>query len=127
MCPTCGSPGVDFSSLAGGAAGCRGCQWFGTVEDLLVMPGEGDVEGPALVGMINDLRALLSKDAGFAFLKFMLKWGFLTGDASNIAGTLDRKAFARYLAAIAKGVLTSLLEERSRVEAARAAERAVPN
>ena len=27
LCPGCGSPAVEFSSLAGGEAECRVCKW----------------------------------------------------------------------------------------------------
>lgn len=128
MCPQCGSPGVDFSGLAGGHASCRGCHWKGAVEDLLAVPGSAEVSDETqLASMMNEVRRLLSGELGLPYLKFLLKWGFLTGDINNIVATLDRKAFARYMAAIGKAILIALLEERSRVEALRIAEKAGPN
>ena len=128
MCPQCGSPGVDFSTLVGGAADCRGCGWKGTTTDLLVVPSNTDaVDEKAMAGMINEVRNLLSGELGFPYLKFLLRWGFLAGDVNNPAGTIDRKKFARYCAAIARGILPALYEERAKQEAARAAERVGAN
>ena len=125
MCPQCGSPGVDYSGLAGGAADCRGCRWKGQVEDLLAVPGSAEVDDEGqLLNLVNDMRRLLSGELGLPYLKFLLKWGFLAGDMADVLGTVDRKAFARYMAAISKGILVSLLEERSRAEAARSARKA---
>jgi hypothetical protein len=128
VCPQCGSPGVDYSTLAGGAAECRGCRWKGGTADLLAIPGSAEVNDSAtLTDMLNDVRRLLSGTLGLPYLKFLMKWGFLTGDMANPAGTIDRKAFARYMAAIGRTVLTAVLEERSRAEAERAALKAGPN
>lgn len=128
LCPQCGSPGVDFSPLAGGAAQCRGCRWQGKVDDLLAIPGTAEVNDEATLGaMLNDVRRLLSGELGLPYLKFLMKWGFIAGDPLNPKETIDRKAFARYMAAIGRAVLTSMLEERSRAEAARSAEKAGAN
>lgn len=128
MCPTCGSPGVDFSTLVGGAADCRGCGWKGTTTDLLVVPSSVEgVDEKAMSGMINEVRILLSGELGLPYLRFLLKWGFLAGDLKNPVGTIDRKKFARYCAAIARGILTALYEERAKQEAARAADQAGAN
>lgn len=125
MCPQCGSPGVDFATLIGGQAACRGCSWKGITTDLLVVPSSVDgIDERAMSGMINEVRQLLSGPLGLPYLRFLLKWGFLAGDLANPAATIDRKKYARYCAAIARGILTALYEERSKQEAARAAERA---
>lgn len=122
LCPQCGSPGVDFSALAGGVASCRGCRWNGVLEDLLVVPGSSAVDSDGtLLGMMNDLRGLLSGELGVPYLKYLMKWGFVTGDLSRPRDTIDRKAFARYVASIARSILVGILEERSRSEAARSA------
>lgn len=125
LCPQCGSAGVDFSALAGGTADCRGCRWHGTFEDLLVVPGSTAVDNDVtLNGMLNDLRQLLSGELGFPYLKYLMKWGFITGDLNRPLETIDRKALARYVASIARSIMVGLLEERSKVEAARAARKA---
>jgi hypothetical protein len=116
LCPQCGSASVDFSELAGGAARCRGCRWSGYNTELVVMPFEHEflADESMAVSMVNDMRLLLSGPQGVPYLKFLMKWGFLVGKENDIAGTVDRKKFARYLTAISKGILTSVLEERAR-------------
>jgi len=128
LCPQCGSPGVDYSALAGGKANCRGCRWQGSADDLLNLPGSAEVNDEGvLYRMLNDLRSLLSGELGLPYLKFLMKWGFLEGDVNNPARTIDRKQFARYIAAIGRAVLNAMIVERSRAEAERAAEKAGPN
>lgn len=125
MCPQCGSPGVDFSTLVGGSATCRGCHWIGITTDLLVVPSSVEgIDEKAMSGMLNDMRQLLSGELGLPYLKFMLKWGFLAGDIHNPAASINRKKLARYFAAIARGILIAMYEERGRQEAVRIAERA---
>lgn len=123
MCPQCGSAGVDFSQLACGEARCRGCHWEGPREELLVTPIDHDflASEAALAEMANDMRQLLSGELGLPYLKFLLKWGFLDADATDLVHTLDRKQFSRYLTAIANSVLTSVLTERSLADARKVA------
>lgn len=128
MCPQCGSPGVDYSTLANGAAQCKGCRWQGKVEELLAVPGSAEVNDQAtLTSMMNDLRKALSGELALPYLRFLTKWGFLAGDMNNPVNTIDRKAFARYLAAIGYAVITAMIQERSRAEAARVAKKVGPN
>lgn len=120
FCPQCGSASVNFSALAGGTADCTGCNWHGTNEDLLVVPVKHDFVGKEsiLIDMMNDLRKFMSGELGLPWLKFLLRWGFIQGDINDLLGTVDRKSFARYMAAIARGVLTAVFEERSHQSAA---------
>lgn len=128
LCPQCGSPGVDYSTLANGAAQCKGCRWQGKVEELLALPGSDEVNTEAsLTGMLNDVRKLLSGELGLPYLRFLTKWGFLQGSAANAAATIDRKAFARYLAAIARAIMSAVIMERARAEADRVAKKVGPN
>lgn len=128
LCPQCGSPAVDYSTLAHGAANCRGCRWKGKVEDLLAIPGSAEVNDQAtIVGMLNDVRSVLSGELGLPYLKFLMKWGFITGDPKNPVATVDRKAFARYMAAIGRALVTAMIEERSRAEVERIAKKVGPN
>lgn len=115
MCPRCGSAGVDYGTLAGSSANCRGCHWQGALEDLLVVPFSHDfiADEAVALSMVNDMRQLLSGELGLPYLRFLVKWGFVKADMQNVAGTIDRKQFAAYLAAIAHGVLTSILQRRA--------------
>lgn len=116
LCPQCSSASVDFSSLEGGTARCRGCSWRGYNTDLVVMPFEHEflADESMVIAMVNDMRLLLSGSQGVPYLKFLMKWGFLAGKESDVVGTVDRKKFARYLAAVSKGILTAVLAERAR-------------
>ncbi len=124
FCPQCGSASVDFSSLVGGGASCRGCGWHGQADDLLVVPIEHDFAGKedAIISMVNDVRAFLSSELGLPWLKFLLKWGFISADSNNVTGTIDRKKFARYLAVIGQSVVPALIAERVRQSEAAAKE-----
>lgn len=117
FCPQCGSAGVDFSVLVGSTAECRGCKWSGSNEELLVVPIQHDFafgSASILTEMMNDVRRLLSNELGLPYLRFMLKWGFLEGNIEDLSRTLDRKKFARYLAAIGHAVLMAVISERTR-------------
>lgn len=118
FCPQCGSANVDFSTLVGGSSSCKGCSWKGSADDLLVVPIQHDFvlgKESIITDMMNDIRKFLSGDLGLPYLKFLLKWGFLEGDIENLAKTLDRKKFARYLATIGHAVLTAVIAERARL------------
>lgn len=119
FCPQCGSAGVDFSLLEGGNATCRGCHWSGRKDDLLVVPFKHDFanDEALVVNLMGDMRLLLSGELGLPYLKFLIKWGFISTDLKNVAGTLDRKTFTRYLARIAQAILLSVLDERRKIEA----------
>jgi hypothetical protein len=120
MCPRCGSAGVDYGQISGSEAHCRGCQWRGTREDLLLLAVNHEFlsdESMALA-MVNDMRQLLSGELGLPYLKFLIKWGFVKADVLSPGNTVDRKQFAAYLAAIVTGVLTSILKCRVDLETA---------
>lgn len=113
FCPQCGSARVDFSELVGSEASCKGCGWKGSNEALLVVRGAAAaLQGDKTAEFVNDLRQMLSGELGVVMLRFLLKWGFLKADTNNLAQTLDRKEFARYLMRICKAVADALIEER---------------
>lgn len=115
-CPQCGSQAVDFGRLAGSPCSCAACKWNGGEQELLTVPlGEFDSEQQVLA-LLGDLRTLISKELGLPLLRFLIKWGFIQAEHNNIAGTLDRRAFSRYLAAIAQGIIKSVLETRRTLE-----------
>lgn len=119
FCPQCGSAKVTFSELIGGVAKCgvRTCLWEGTTDELLAVPISHEFlsEESMMIQLMNDLRLMFSGELGVPYLKLLLKWGFIKANANDLANTLDRKIFARYLAAIARGVLTTILEERAKI------------
>jgi len=116
LCPGCGSPAVEFSSLVGGEAVCRVCKWKGDREELLVMPFDhiyGTEEG---VGMAlhNELRRVFSNPL-FAtdIIRFLTRWGFVEVDKDNRA---DVPTTTRYIAAIGRAVLVAVIKEREKIE-----------
>jgi hypothetical protein len=115
FCPDCSSAGVTTVDVAG-TASCNGCDWTGRIEQLAVVPVPKGQSDTFTLQLVNDLRKLLAKDMGLEFLKFFGRWGFLKFDPNNVAGTINRKQFSRYLAAVARGIATSLFEERAKIE-----------
>lgn len=117
LCLVCGSPAVDFSELTGGEAKCRGCGWVGKKEDLALIPTtHTNYSEEQLLSLVSEMRALISTDMGVPLLKFLIRWGFLSADLDNLANTVDRKLFSRYLAAIAKNILVTMLSQREALE-----------
>ena len=112
-CPQCGSPAVDYSLLTGGQASCRGCFWGGKAEDLLNISAAGLDSTGRTIELMNDLRSLMSRNMGQPLLTFLIKWGFLDVNPNDIIGTLDRRIFSKYLAAIAAGVLKAIIETKA--------------
>jgi hypothetical protein len=79
---------------------------------LLVVPAPGLDEQQRVTGLLSDLRQMMARDMGVPLLRFLVKWGFCDADPDDLAGTLDRRVFSRYLAAIAAAVLQAVLETR---------------
>jgi hypothetical protein len=120
FCPECGSPSIDRSTLLGGSAGCRACGWAGSADKLAVMPFAHSLGGDEqlLVALVGDLRLMLAKDVGNHFARFLAKWGFI--DVAGADKALAGKRMGRYLSAIARSIVTALLQERDKMEAERA-------
>lgn len=90
---------------------CGGCGWAGVRSDLVVTEFEHDFGGPDEImnALMTDLRGLLAKTFALSFGSFLLKWGFLVTPINPLH-------LARYTAAVARAVLTSVLEERAKLE-----------
>lgn len=117
FCPTCASSSLRFSELVGGDADCLACGWVGKTTDLLLVPIQHDFafgKESIIAEMMNGLRQILAGELGLPYLKFLLKWGFLEGDLKDPAHTIDRKKFARYMAAIGHAILTAVIAERAK-------------
>jgi hypothetical protein len=108
---------VDYSSLVGANATCRGCNWKGTSTELLVVPIKHEflADEHIIRDMMSGMRQLLAGELGLPYLKFLLKWGFLEGDIARAAATIDRKKFARYIAAIAQAILMAIIDTRAKL------------
>lgn len=118
FCPRCGSASIAKSAAMGSAIDlgdstsylCGACKWEGPRSEVLAVPftqGQGDDES-IIRSMMGDLRTTLAQKFASAFLPFLLKWGFLSQP-------LDTKVVARYIAAVAAGILTSVLAERKKI------------
>ena len=117
FCPQCCSAAVDYSGLVGAQASCRGCGWYGEKIDLLSVPVQHTflTDESMVLGMVNELRQLLAGELGVPYLRFLLKWGFVKADPERLAQTVDRKEYARYISAIAGGIMESLVKTRARI------------
>lgn len=109
---------MDYGQLSGSAAHCRGCQWRGAREDLLLLSVDHEFlsDDSMALAMVNDMRQLLAGQLGLPYLRFLIKWGFVKADVLDPGNTIDRKQFATYLAAIGTGVLTAVLKCRADAE-----------
>jgi len=111
---------VNFSAMVHGRGECRGCGWKGTREELVVIPFNHSfmTDESVMLQFTQDLRQLLARDVGVVLLTYLTKWGFVK--TTVVAGkvVIDSKQFTRYLVAIARAIIVSILEERSRQEAA---------
>lgn len=116
ICPRCASSSVDFSELAGTPAKCRVCQWSGYKQDLYpvrLAHLQGTREGIS-IDLYNDIRRLIGgKDFMLGFAAFLDRWGFVS--LSEDKGEATRLV-ARYGAAVARGLLVSVISEREQLE-----------
>lgn len=118
FCPECGSASIAKAVAAGVAIDlgantqykCGSCSWEGPKSEVIAVPFShafGDDEG-IIQAMMGDLRKVMAKTFAPTFLPFLLKWGFMEQP-------VDVKSATRWIAVVAHGVLTSVLEERKRV------------
>lgn len=120
QCPNCGSPAVEFSGLVGGNARCNACRWEGTREDLLGTPFEHALGTPDGIGfeLMNDARRLLSNPLFLGELGgFLNRWGFID---LKLPKEVVVKSVTRYVAAIARAILSAVIQERENIEKERA-------
>ena len=115
-CPQCGAASLDISALANTPVHCRACAWTGAAEALYTVPffyAQGSREGIANE-LLNDLRRVLSSERFMVgFVGFLGRWGFVNLQQEKKLLAIN---VARYAAATARAVLTSVIEEREKVE-----------
>lgn len=116
VCPECGSASVEFSSLVGGSASCSVCGWAGEKRQLLTVPFDNAMGSPleVMMAMRNDIRKAFASSSR-EFIHFLIKWGFLPS-AERHSFTVDPKMAIRYMNAIAQACLSSIFEERQKIE-----------
>ncbi len=105
FCAKCGSPAVDFSTLAGGEASCRSCGWKGVREDLLLhtFSHAFSSEEEVLQAFTADIRTLMT-EMGPKFVHLLLRWGFI--------GKVDPKIVLPYFRAVGVAIATTTLKVR---------------
>ena len=116
VCPDCGSPSIDYSSLSGGSATCTACGFVGSKDKLLAIPVELRGKEETFTAMRNDLRNTFGR-AATDFGRFLIKWGFL--DATQRDGKIqvdNPRQLARYMTVIAKETFIAILQERRKIE-----------
>jgi predicted RNA-binding Zn-ribbon protein involved in translation (DUF1610 family) len=123
FCPHCGSAAVKQDTLilslhepSVSTFDCEACSWRGPQEELVAVELTHQLGSDANLvdALASDLRRTLAREAGKPFLEFLLKWGFMAAP--------DPTVLARYLTAIAKATLESILKERLEIEKERISE-----
>ena len=110
-CPRCGSASVNASTLAGGAASCNVCDWKGAVEELLTSNFQHDLGSPEAVAhtfFLDVRRAISPPQFSVEICKLLIKWGFMSSPNPQV--------LARYMGAIAKGMVGGIIHERQAIE-----------
>jgi hypothetical protein len=113
FCPRCNSAAVNTSPVAG-TADCTSCRWKGTLSELVTTSIEHDLgsDEKLLDTFATELRNLFAKTAATPLALFLKNWGFVPEkDAAQQA-----KFLARYMAAMARAMVRSVIEEREKIE-----------
>ncbi len=107
FCPQCGNPTIERSSLAGGAAACKACEWKGKSDDLHAVPFEHDFGSgeEAMARFTGEVSNIVAAKVGHDIGALLMKWGFLKPE--KIA-----EEFPVYGRALAVAVVKALLETR---------------
>ena len=109
FCPACGAASID-QDLVGDSASCRVCTWAGPAHELAALhfEGSGGTDEEVLRNFFLDLRGVLGARFASEIAALLTRWGFL--------GAAEPRILARYLAAAARAMVTSIVEERGRIE-----------
>ena len=107
FCPQCGSPAISRSSLAGGEATCRSCNWTGSSNDVQAVPFSHDFLSDEQVvhRFTAEVANTIMQHMGTPVGRLLLKWGFVTPEF--IAAELPV-----YGRAIALATVRSIIETR---------------
>lgn len=113
LCADCGSPAVDVPVLVGGKYKCRTCSWEG--DDPILIPfsnpfGSSEETFQAFTG---EFLREFAKTSALPLGRLLVKWGFVQRDKT---GKPDTKVLARYIKAMAGGMVVAMLRECQNVE-----------
>lgn len=111
FCPKCQSPLVTLSVLSGGNAKCGACSWEGNNRELLGYHFDSGFDNPEAIlkTFAHDIKMLMARGGmGVAIGQLIVKWGFVNKMTVPI--------LSRYMAAVARGIASAVLEERKNIE-----------
>lgn len=97
-----------------GLADCVSCGWKGGISELVSTVIQHDLgsDERLLEVFATDLRNLFSKTAAKPLALFLRNWGFLP----EVDPTQQVKFLARYMAAMSRAMVRSVIEEREKIE-----------
>jgi hypothetical protein len=118
FCPYCGSAAISceespFPALRSSDKAsytCNVCDWHGTREEVVASSFSHDWQNneAILSALVGYLRHRLALDIGKIVLQYLLDWGFMSSPEPTL--------LARYLSAMATGMVKAMLEERVAIE-----------
>lgn len=116
FCPRCLSPRIQEGPSIGFGevlpVDCLACSWRGMTIELVVREIEhesGNSNSAVLEAIAKDLRVAMSKGWSVEFGKFLVRWGFISGEVTSAE-------LVRYLTASARASLRAIVEERELIE-----------
>ncbi len=118
MCPECGKPTVDVSSLSNTAM-CRSCTWAGKEEDLLALPTPGADPEALMNQFLSDFRNKITPAVATDLGRILVKYGFLTADE------LTPKTLLPYVKAAVNSMVVAVIKVRDQQETGGKSDRAV--
>jgi hypothetical protein len=126
FCPQCLSATIDASSLIGGSASCRTCQWQGKKEDCSHknINHQFTSQEEIFRAFSRDVQLLIAEFGAQPIGRMLRKWGFLTDGPD---GKPDAVTLTRYVRAIARGIAYEIVKEREAIEKETATPVAAPS
>lgn len=118
FCPKCSSALIEHSVLSKEAS-CGTCKWKGQASELLSVPFSHDMGGRDQVALFfsNDFKTAVLRPILLPLAQFLMKWGFIDKKDPKLRLLLNR-----YITALARGMIRSILEERAALEKEKAHE-----
>lgn len=120
LCPKCSSPSITTPVLVGGNYKCGICGWEG--DDPILIPFQSPFASTeeAFKTFTDEFLKEFAKVSALPLGKLLVKWGFVPRDKDGKPRTA---VLARYIKAMAGGMIMSLLAECKEIEVEKANER----